>query len=88
MILTTLLLLLVCHKSQQNLILNPPLTSANLKALSTFTSETNIFKGLPRLPTLNKTIGEIRSVYYYDQLVAILDIAKGKKLLRCELVEV
>lgn len=46
------------------------------------------FKGLPGLPGLNETADETRSVYYHDQVVAVVDVAGGKRLLRCELVEV
>lgn len=51
-------------------------------------ASTSLFKGLPGLPGLNETAGDSRSVYYHDQIVAVVDIADGKRLLRCELVEV
>ncbi|KAJ8676552.1 hypothetical protein QAD02_012339 [Eretmocerus hayati] len=48
----------------------------------------NLFKGLPQLPVLNESAGETRSVYYHDQIVAVVDLAQPRRLLHCELVEV
>lgn len=49
---------------------------------------TSVFKGLPRLVDLNATAGETRMVYYHEQIVAVVDVLDGRKLLRCELIEV
>ncbi|XP_058788549.1 uncharacterized protein LOC131662711 [Phymastichus coffea] len=71
------LLLTLSGKTLQDPIFKP---SPNLA--------TSVFKGLPNLPSLNKTAGETRMVYYHEQVIAVVDVLNGRKLLHCELIEV